>query len=43
MRRIIDHPAHDFATVLMLAAVAGAVSQVLRAILDVGKSAGWWP
>jgi hypothetical protein len=43
MRRINDQPVHDFTTVLMLAAIAGAVSQVIRAILDVGKSAGWWP
>jgi len=33
----------DYALVLMLAAVAGAASQVIGAILSVGRSAGWWP
>jgi hypothetical protein len=42
MRRITHRAAREFATILMLAAVAGAVSQVIRTILEVGKSAGWW-
>jgi hypothetical protein len=32
----------DFAAILMLAAIAGAASQVVGAILDIGRSAGWW-
>jgi hypothetical protein len=32
----------DYALILMLAAVAGAASQVVSAILNVGRSAGWW-
>jgi hypothetical protein len=42
MRRIDHRPAREFATILMLTAAAGAASQVVRTVLEVGKSAGWW-
>jgi hypothetical protein len=32
----------EYALTLMLAAVAGAASQVVGAILNIGRSAGWW-
>ena len=33
----------DYALILMLAAVAGAASQLVGTILNIGRSAGWWP
>jgi hypothetical protein len=35
-------PAGDFATILMVSAVAGAIAQVVGAVINVGRSAGWW-
>jgi hypothetical protein len=32
----------DFAMVLMVAAVVGVLCQLAEAIVDVGRSAGWW-
>ena len=34
--------AHDFPVTLMLATVAGAVSQIAQVVVDIGRSAGWW-
>lgn len=34
--------AKDFAIILMLAAVIGAVCQVVETAIDFGRSAGWW-
>jgi hypothetical protein len=31
----------DFA--IVLAAVAGAVAQVLGTAIEIGRAAGWWP
>jgi hypothetical protein len=36
------HAARDFATILMLAAVAGAVAQLVGAVIKIGQAAGWW-
>jgi hypothetical protein len=35
-------PGHDYAVILMLAAVAGAVGQVAGTIVEIGRVAGWW-
>jgi hypothetical protein len=35
--------AHDFGVVLMLAAVASAISNVVGTLVDVGRAAGLWP
>jgi hypothetical protein len=32
----------DFAVILMLAAVVNALCQIANAILEIGRSAGWW-
>lgn len=37
------HPAHDFGVLLMLAAVVGAVSQLIGTGIEIGRAAGWWP
>ena len=34
--------ARDFATILMLSAVAGAVAQLVGAVIKIGQAAGWW-
>ena len=36
------HKARDFATILMLVAVAGVVCQAINTLIDLGRSAGWW-
>lgn len=33
----------DFAMVLMVAAVAGVLCQIVEAVIDLGRSAQWWP
>lgn len=33
----------DFAIVLMVAAVVGVLCQMFEAVIDLGRSAGWWP
>lgn len=33
----------EFATVLMVAAVAGVLCQIVEAVIDLGRSAEWWP
>jgi hypothetical protein len=33
----------DFAMIMMLAAVVGALCQVADAVIELGRSAGWWP
>jgi hypothetical protein len=35
--------ARDFAVILMLAAVAGAIAQVIGTVIEIGRAAGWWP
>jgi hypothetical protein len=35
--------AREFATILMLTAVVGAICQVVDTIVGLGRSAGWWP
>jgi hypothetical protein len=37
------HVAHDFGVVLMLAAIVGAISQLVRTGIEIGRAAGWWP
>lgn len=32
----------EFATVLMLSAVVGVLCQTIEAVIDLGRSAGWW-
>jgi hypothetical protein len=41
-RKDHKHIQQDFAVTMMLAAVVGAVSQVARIVMDIGRSAGWW-
>jgi hypothetical protein len=43
MKRAFDHkPVRDFAVVLMLAAVAGTIAQVVGTVIEVGRTAGLW-
>jgi hypothetical protein len=43
MRRAVDNkPVRDFAVILMLAAVAAAISQVIGTVIEFGRAAGWW-
>jgi len=35
--------ARDFEIILMLAAVAGAIAQVVGVVVEIGQAAGWWP
>lgn len=35
-------PARNFANILMLAAVAGAIAQLVGAVIKVGRAVGWW-
>jgi hypothetical protein len=37
------HAEHDFGVVLMLTAVAGAISQLVDTGIAIGRAAGWWP
>ena len=34
--------AKDYATTLMVAAVLGAAANAASAIIEIGRSAGWW-
>ena len=34
--------AHDYATILMLTAVASAAGNIATAVIELGRSAGWW-
>jgi hypothetical protein len=44
MRRAFDHkPVRDFDVILMLAAVAGAIAQVIVTLVEIGRAAGLWP
>lgn len=36
-------PIRDFAIILMLAAVTGAITQVIGTVIELGRSAAWWP
>ena len=33
---------HDYATILMLTAVASAAGNIVTAAIELGRSAGWW-
>lgn len=35
-------PERDFTLILMLAAVAGAIADVVGTFIDIGRAAGWW-
>lgn len=37
------HAAHDFGVVLMLAAVIGAIAQLVGTGIEIARAAGWWP
>jgi hypothetical protein len=37
------HAAHDFGAVLMLAAVVGAIAQLVGTGIEIGRAAGLWP
>jgi hypothetical protein len=37
------HAAHDFGTVLMLAAVIGAIAQLVGTGIEIVRPAGWRP
>jgi hypothetical protein len=44
MRRAASNkPVRDFAAILMLAAVAGAMAQIIGTIIEIGRAAGRWP
>lgn len=32
----------DFAVIVTLAAVAGAIAQVVGTVIEIGRAAGWW-
>jgi hypothetical protein len=34
--------AEDYATTLMVAAVMGAAANAASALIEIGRSAGWW-
>jgi len=34
--------AEDYATTLMVAAVVGAAANAASALIEIGRSAGWW-
>jgi hypothetical protein len=34
---------YDLSVTLMLAAVAGAIAQVIGTLLDTGRAFRWWP
>lgn len=36
------HKDRDFAITLMPVAVAGVICQAINALIDLGRSAGWW-
>ena len=38
-----EYAVHDFGVVLMLAAVVGAISQLVGTSIEIGRAAGWWP
>ena len=42
-RAVYNKPVRDFAVILMLAAVAGTIAQVVGMVVEVGRAAGWWP
>jgi hypothetical protein len=43
MRRVNHRPTtRDFATILMLTAVAGAIAQLIGAAIKLGQAVGWW-
>ena len=42
-RAVYNKPVHDFAVILMLAAVAGAIGQVVGTVIEMGRAARWWP
>jgi hypothetical protein len=33
----------DFSIILMLAAVIGAIAQIIGTAINVGRAAEWWP
>jgi hypothetical protein len=42
MKQVRHADAQDFAVILMLAAVATAITQVVGVAIDIGRAAGWW-
>lgn len=44
MRRVDRQPkTSEFALILMLTAVVGAVAQVVGTVIELGRALGWWP
>jgi hypothetical protein len=44
MRRAVgNQPVRDFVVVMMAAAVAGAISQLIAVGIEIGRAAGWLP
>jgi hypothetical protein len=41
-RAVYSKPMRDFAVILMLAAVVGAITQVVGMAIELGRAAGWW-
>jgi hypothetical protein len=37
------HAARDFGALLALAAVVGAIAQLINMGIGIGRAAGWWP
>ena len=42
MRAVHNKTVRDFAVILMLAAVGGAIAQTIRTVIEIGRAAGWW-
>jgi hypothetical protein len=43
MRRAVGNKTgRDFAVFSLLAAVAGAISQAIGTVIEIGRAAGWW-
>jgi len=42
MKQVRHADAQDFAVILMLAAVATAITQVVGVAIEIGRAAGWW-
>jgi hypothetical protein len=43
MKQACQRETRNFAMILMLAAVAGAIAGVARTGIEIGRAAGWWP
>jgi len=42
MKQVRHAEAQDFAVILMLAAVVGAISHLVSTGIEIGRAAGWW-